>query len=52
MQEKRFTGQAAIITGAGIGIGFEIARSLAKEGASIVLNDLDEGLAKNAAEKI
>ena len=52
MQENRFTGKTAIITGAGIGIGFEIARSLAKEGASIILNDLDEALAKEAAGKI
>lgn len=52
MQEKRFTGQTAIITGAGIGIGFEIARSLAKEGASIILNDVDGKLANQAAKKI
>lgn len=52
MQEKRFTGKTAIITGAGIGIGYEIASALAEEGASIVLNDLDGKLAKEAARKI
>jgi len=52
MQEKRFNGKTAIITGAGIGIGFEIACSLAREGASIILNDLDKEVAEKAAKKI
>ena len=52
MQEKRFIGQTAIITGAGIGIGFEIARSLSREGAAIILNDLDKEVAELAAQKI
>ncbi|MEL6251846.1 MAG: SDR family oxidoreductase [Bacteroidota bacterium] len=52
MLEKRFIGKTAIITGAGIGIGYEIALALAKEGASIILNDLDGKRANEAAEKI
>lgn len=47
-----FSNKVAIITGAGTGIGFEIARQLALHGAAVMLNDIDEQLAKAAAEKI
>jgi len=49
MEDNRFTNQVAIITGAGQGIGFEIARQLALAGASVLLNDIDEQLANRAA---
>ena len=52
MTDSRFTGQVAIITGAGQGIGFEIARQLALQGAAIVLNDADEDLAVHAGAVI
>jgi 3-oxoacyl-[acyl-carrier protein] reductase len=52
MTNKKFADQVAIITGAGQGIGFEIARQLAYEGASVILNDLDENLAVKAADEI
>lgn len=44
----RFKGQVAIVTGAGQGIGFEIARQLCREGAAVVLNDLDKELTEKA----
>lgn len=52
MNSKLFTGQVAIITGAGQGIGFEIAKQLASQGAEIILNDFDEVLAVDAAKLI
>ena len=47
-----FTNQTAIITGAGIGIGFAIARALARQGARVLLNDYDASLADKAASQI
>lgn len=52
MVENIFANQVAVITGAGVGIGYEIARQLALRGASVLLNDVDEGLAQQAAAQI
>jgi len=52
MENNQFTNQVAIITGAGQGIGFEIARRLAVQGAAVLLNDVDEALASRAAAVI
>lgn len=52
MSVGKFKGQSVIITGAGQGIGFEIARQLCANGASVVLNDIDAVLAGQAVEKI
>ncbi|MEM7343459.1 MAG: SDR family oxidoreductase [Chloroflexota bacterium] len=49
---KPFNNQVAIVTGAGEGIGYEIARQLAFAGASVVLNDLDADKAIAAADAI
>jgi glucose 1-dehydrogenase len=52
MNTSTFNGQTAIITGAGQGIGFEISRQLAMQGAAVVLNDIDNHLTDTAVEKI
>jgi NAD(P)-dependent dehydrogenase (short-subunit alcohol dehydrogenase family) len=49
---NKFTGHVAIITGAGQGIGFEIARQMALNGAEILINDIDETLVNEAAGRI
>lgn len=47
-----FKNKVAIVTGAGQGIGFEICSHLAQEGAHVILNDVDEALAVDAARSI
>ena len=53
----RLDGKVALVTGASYGIGFAIAKALAKAGATIVFNDIkqefvDKGLASYAQEGI
>lgn len=50
--KKTFQDQVAVVTGAGEGIGYEIARQLALQGAGVLLNDLDAGKAGAAAASI
>jgi glucose 1-dehydrogenase len=52
MNNQDFQGHAAIVTGAGQGIGLEIARSLCDQGASVVLNDVNSSLAELACAKL
>ena len=47
-----FKNKVAIVTGAGQGIGFEICSHLAREGANVILNDIDQTLANNAVKRI
>jgi NAD(P)-dependent dehydrogenase (short-subunit alcohol dehydrogenase family) len=47
-----FNNKVAIVTGAGQGIGYEIARQLCHEGASVILNDIEEKLTVMASEEI
>jgi 3-oxoacyl-[acyl-carrier protein] reductase len=49
---RLFEDEAAIVTGAGAGIGFEIARQLAREGAAVMLNDVDPRAAEDAASRL
>lgn len=51
MMEKRLEGQAALITGAGRGIGKGIALELARAGCRVAVNDIDaEAAAQTVAE--
>ncbi|GGM77115.1 beta-ketoacyl-ACP reductase [Dyadobacter beijingensis] len=52
MSSQLFDNHVAIVTGAGQGIGFEIAKQLACQGAGVILNDTDKALAAEAAKKI
>ena len=52
MPEQSFAGQVAIVTGAGVGIGYEIAAQLVQRGAKVLLNDLNLELAQQAAAEI
>src|SRR2546428_13603834 len=47
-----FSGQVALVTGAGQGIGEAIALALAREGADLLVNDVSAERASAAAAKV
>ena len=47
-----FEKKVCIVTGAGQGIGFEICRQLCLQGASVLLNDIDEAITAEAVAKL
>ncbi|MEM6317059.1 MAG: SDR family NAD(P)-dependent oxidoreductase [Bacteroidota bacterium] len=49
---KIFQNKVAVITGAAIGIGFEIATQLVQAGANILLNDVDKDATEQAVAQI
>ena len=52
MTDHGLAGAVAVVTGAGEGIGFEIAQKLTAAGARVVLNDADPAKARDAAARI
>ncbi len=48
----KLDGKAALVTGAGRGIGKGIAASLAQEGAKVLIADIDQGLAEATAAEL
>jgi NAD(P)-dependent dehydrogenase (short-subunit alcohol dehydrogenase family) len=49
---RRFSGQSAMVTGSAGGIGLAIALRLAKEGAKLVIADLNPGAIDKAVEQV
>ncbi len=49
---QRFSEEVAIVTGGSRGIGLEISKTLAREGASVVIASVDEARGKAAVETI
>ena len=52
MTNNLLSGKVALVTGCGRGIGKAIAKTLAKEGADIVVNDIDLAAVENLAKDI
>jgi 3-oxoacyl-[acyl-carrier protein] reductase len=45
-------GKVAVVTGSGQGLGLAYAQELARQGAAVVINDVDQAIAENAVASI
>ena len=52
MSQQSLQNRAALVTGAASGIGLEIARTFAREGAKVAISDLNEAAANAAAAQL
>lgn len=52
MQTIDLSGQVAVVTGSGRGLGLAFARGLARAGAAVVVNDIDPAMAEAAVSSI
>lgn len=52
LNPDRFDGKVAVITGAGRGIGFTVAGTLAERGAHVIIADIDAGRGESAQTQI
>jgi len=52
MASGRFDGQAALVTGAATGIGYEVARRIVEEGGSVALVDINGARAQESAARL
>ncbi len=49
---QRFSGKRIVITGSGRGLGFAFAERLAREGASVIIAEIDAALGRDAEAKL
>ncbi len=49
---KDFKGKVAVITGAGSGVGRSLAIALAKEGADVVIADIESSAVESVVEEV
>lgn len=52
MNNNPLNGKVAIVTGSGRGLGLSYAQELARQGAAVIVNDLDEQVAADAVASI
>ncbi|HEY5231830.1 MAG TPA: SDR family NAD(P)-dependent oxidoreductase, partial [Galbitalea sp.] len=52
MNNTPLNGKVAIVTGSGRGLGLSYAQELARQGAAVIVNDLDEQVASDAVASI